>query len=117
MPTTPIGCRPTGTPPSWHRCCAPGSSATGRRSGSSPFAVAFRLQRSGLLWWTVALTTFGLIFGGMAAQIADPEGMSADRIEMFGGSVDTLVDGYLAIITLLAASLASIPTLLTVQSV
>lgn len=83
----------------------------------SPFAVAFRLQRAGLLWWTVALTTFGLIFGGLADQIADPEGMSADRIEMFGGSVDTLVDGYLGVITLLAASLAGIPTLLTVQAV
>jgi ABC-2 type transport system permease protein len=43
--------------------------------------------------------------------------MSADRIQMFGGSVDTLVDGYLGVITLLAASLAGIPTLLTVQAV
>jgi ABC-2 type transport system permease protein len=83
----------------------------------SPIAVAFRLQRASLIWWTLALAVFGLIFGGVADQIADTEGISDDRIEMFGGSVDTLVDGFLGIITLLTAVLAGIMVVLGVQAV
>lgn len=83
----------------------------------SPLAVAFRLQRASLIWWTTALATFGFLFGGLASQIADPEGMSEDRIEMFGGSVDTLVSGYLGVITLFTAVLAGIMVVLGVQAV
>jgi ABC-2 type transport system permease protein len=82
----------------------------------SPLATAFRLQRASLIWWTVALATFGFIFGAIADQIADPEGISADRIEAFGGSVDTLLDGFLGIITLLIAALAGIMVVLGVQA-
>jgi ABC-2 type transport system permease protein len=83
----------------------------------SPFAVAFRLQRASLIWWTVALATSGFIFGGLADQMADPEDMSENRIEMFGGSVDTLVDGYLGVITLFTAVIAGIMAVLGVQAV
>ena len=82
----------------------------------SPLAAAFRLQRGSLLWWTVALTVFGFIFGALGDQVADPEGMSENRIEMFGGSVDTLLDGYLGVITLFMAVLAGIMALLGVQA-
>lgn len=83
----------------------------------TPFAAAFRLQRASLVWWTVALAGFGFIFGGLADQIADPEGISDDRIEMFGGSLDTLVDGYLGVMALFSASLAGIMALQAVRSV
>ena len=83
----------------------------------SPLAVAFRLQRASLLWWTVALAVFGFMFGGLGDQIADPEDISQDRIEMFGGSVDTLLDGYLGVITLFTAVLAGIMVVLGVQAV
>ena len=83
----------------------------------SPLAVAFRLQRASLIWWTVALAVFGFMFGGLGDQIADPEDMSQDRIEMFGGSVDTLLDGYLGVITLFTAVLAGIMVVLGVQAV
>jgi ABC-2 type transport system permease protein len=82
----------------------------------SPLAVAFRLQRASLTWWTVALAAFGFMFGGFANQITDTEGISEDRIEMFGGSVDTLVDGYLGVITLFTAALAGIMVILGVQA-
>ncbi len=82
----------------------------------SALAVTFRLQRSTLAWWTVALAVFGFIFGGLADQIADPESMSDDRVEMFGGSLDTLVDGYLSVITVLMAVLAGIVMVLAVQA-
>lgn len=83
---------------------------------SSPLAAAFRLQRSSLIWWTVTLAAFGFMFGGFADQITDLEGMSETRIDMFGGSVETLVDGYLGVITLLSATLAGIMMVLGVQS-
>lgn len=83
----------------------------------SPMAVAFRLQRASLIGWTTALMAFGFILGGLANQIADPEGIREDRIEMFGGSMDTLVEGYLGITTLLVASLAGIMVFLSVQAV
>ena len=73
---------------------------------ASPLAAAFRLQRAALLWWTSALATFGFVFGGVGDQIADPTDMSADRIEMFGGSVATLLDGFLGITAMLTAVLA-----------
>jgi ABC-2 type transport system permease protein len=83
----------------------------------SPLAVAFRLQRASLIWWTVALAVLGFMFGGLGDQIADPEDMSQDRIEMFGGSVDTLLDGYLGVITLFTAAYAGIMVVLGVQAV
>jgi len=83
----------------------------------SPLAVAFRLQRASLIWWTVALAAFGLMYGGFADQVADPEEMSEDRLELFGGSVDTVVDGYLGVITLFTAVLAGIMMVLGVQAV
>ncbi|NED97839.1 ABC transporter permease [Phytoactinopolyspora alkaliphila] len=83
---------------------------------SSPLAVAFRLQRASLFWWTAALAIFGFMFGGLADQITDAEGISEDRIEMFGGSLDTLADGYLGVITLFTASLAGIMVVLGVQA-
>jgi len=83
----------------------------------SPPAVAFRLQRSSLVWWTVALAAYGFIFGALADQMADPEDMSEARIELFGGSVETLVDGYLGSITLFTAAIAGIMVVLGVQAV
>jgi ABC-2 type transport system permease protein len=83
----------------------------------SPLAVAFRLQRASLIWWTVALALFGFIYGGLGEQIADPEDMSGDRLEMFGGSMETLLDGYLGVITLFTATLAGIMLVLGVQAV
>jgi ABC-2 type transport system permease protein len=65
----------------------------------------------------VALALYGLMFGGLGDQIADPEEMSGDRLELFGGSVDTLLDGYLGVITLFLAALAGIMMVLGVQAV
>jgi ABC-2 type transport system permease protein len=82
----------------------------------SPLAVAVRLQRTSLIWWTAALAAFGFVFGGLADQVADADTISESRVEMFGGSLDTLVDGYLGVIALLIAALAGIAAVLGVQS-
>lgn len=82
----------------------------------SSLAVAFRLQRASLLWWTGAVSAFGLMFGSFAEMIADPEDMSEQQIEMFGGSLDTVVDGYLGMMTFFWASLAGVMVMLGIQS-
>jgi ABC-2 type transport system permease protein len=83
----------------------------------SPLAVAFRLQRASLMWWTVALAAFGFMVGGLGDQIADPEDMSESRIDMFGGSLETLLDGYLGMMALLIAVIAGIMMVNGVQAV
>jgi ABC-2 type transport system permease protein len=82
----------------------------------SPLTVAFRLQRASLLWWTVALASFGFLFGALANQIADPENMTEDRIDVFGGSIETLTEGYLAVLTLLMAVLAGVMAVLNIHA-
>jgi ABC-2 type transport system permease protein len=83
----------------------------------SPLSVAFRLQRANLLWWTVALALFGFVWGGLGDQLADPEDISEERIEMFGGSVATLLEGFLGVTTLFTAALAGIMVVLGIQAV
>jgi ABC-2 type transport system permease protein len=82
----------------------------------SPLTLAFRLQRSSVMWWTVALAAFGFIFGAMGDEVADPDQMSQSRIEMFGGSVETLLDGYLGMMSLFMAVVAGIMLVLGVQA-
>lgn len=83
----------------------------------SPLAVVFRLQRSSLMWWTVALAASGLLVGGLGDQIADPVGMSERRIEIFGGSVDALLDGYLGMMALFLTVISGIMLVLGLQAV
>ncbi len=82
----------------------------------SPLALVFRLQRGSLIAWTVALVACGLVLGGIGEQVADPDDMSDSRLEMFGGSPDTLFDGYLGMMTLLIAFVAGIMVILAVQA-
>lgn len=82
----------------------------------TPLAAVFRLQRGAILWWTAGLAAFGFVFGAMGEQVADPEAMSATRIEVFGGSMETFMDGYLATISLFTVILASIMVFLGLQS-
>jgi ABC-2 type transport system permease protein len=56
------------------------------------------------------------MFGGFTEQMADPEDMSEDRIEMFGGAIETLDEGYLGVITLFTAVLAAVMVTLGMQS-
>jgi ABC-2 type transport system permease protein len=83
----------------------------------SPLAVAFRLQRASLVWWTAALAAAGFLWGAVADAMADPAEMDEDRIEMFGGSIDTVLDGYLGVITLFMAVIAGVMVILGVQAV
>ena len=64
----------------------------------SPLALAWRLQRGGLLGWAAAFLLLGLVFGNIAASIGDfvstPE--TRDFITKLGGEKG-LVDAYIRI--------------------
>src|SRR5690606_23316012 len=72
------------------------------------FSLAFRLIRGSLMWWTIGLAALAFVFVGMGDEVADPEKMSADRVEMFGGSLETVFEGFLDVLALLIAILISV---------
>jgi ABC-2 type transport system permease protein len=64
----------------------------------SPLALAWRLQRGGLLGWAAAFALLGLVFGNIASQVGDfvstPE--ARDFITKLGGE-EGLVDAYIRV--------------------
>lgn len=77
----------------------------------SPLALAWRLQRGVLAGWTLGFVLFGIIFGSLAAGIADLLRTSSslvDTIDKLGGGPHALVDAYLnAIMGILGAFVAA----------
>jgi ABC-2 type transport system permease protein len=64
----------------------------------SPFTFAFRLHRSSLIWWTVALGVAGFLFGAITDTIAEGyQDLGEDMLATLGGDVDRLVDGFLGL--------------------
>lgn len=72
------------------------------------FSLALRLNRGSLMWWTIGLAALAFVLGTMGDEVADPEKMSADRVEMFGGSLETVFEGFLDVLALLIAILTSV---------
>jgi polyether ionophore transport system permease protein len=56
----------------------------------SPTGLVWRLQRSALVGWAVAMLGFGLVFGALSEQTQDLTGDAAEWYETFGGDVDVL---------------------------
>ncbi|MCT2182941.1 ABC transporter permease [Brevibacterium casei] len=74
----------------------PGASTT----LSSPFALALRLQRSSLIWWSVGILIMGVVFGSFTSPMAEgAEGMPPEILAIMGGA-DGIVDGYLGYMAL-----------------
>ncbi len=65
---------------------------------SSPFALAWRLQRGALTGWLVGIVLSGAVFGSIASGIGDLLGDSTASHEMFErlGGTSGLVDAFLA---------------------
>ena len=75
----------------------------------SPFGLAWRLQRSALLGWTVAMAGFGLVFGAISEEMKDLEGAAADWYARMGGS-DIALDAYQASVIEMAGMAVAIYT-------
>jgi ABC-2 type transport system permease protein len=73
----------------------------------SPFGLVWRLQRSALLGWTVAMVGFGLVFGGISDEMKDLSGAAADWYARMGGS-EYVLDAYRASIIEMAGMAVAI---------
>ncbi|MEU0566848.1 ABC transporter permease [Nonomuraea sp. NPDC005983] len=65
---------------------------------SSPFALAWRLQRGGLLTWTIGFTVVGAMFGALAHSVGDivrDNPSLAELLSRIGGGADVLTDTFL----------------------
>lgn len=73
---------------------------------STPFGLALRLQRGGLIGWGVGLVVFGLAYGSLASSIEEFVSDNSTLQDMLGDA-DTLIDGFMAIVVLMMALLAT----------
>lgn len=82
----------------------------------SSLALAFRLQRSGLVWWSFALLLGGVVFGAFVQPMAEnAEGMPEEILAVFGGTAG-LVDGYLGFMGIYFAIMVAVYAILSVQA-
>ncbi len=104
-------------PPRPRRRALPAAPGPARGRLSTPFGLAWRLQRGALIGWTAGFAILGAAFGSIAQDVGDVIGDSADvkdALQTLGGQQD-LVDAYLAatfgILALIAAAYAIQATL------
>lgn len=81
----------------------------------SPVALALRLQRSALVWWSVALLVAGVTFGVFVKPMADgADAMPAELLQLFGGA-EGIVDGFLGFMGVFMSVMISVFAILAVQ--
>ena len=78
-------------------------------------SLAYRLQRSSLAWWSVALLLGGIVFGAFVQPMAEnAEGMPEELLAVFGGA-DGMVEGYLGFMGIYLAILVAVFVVLSIQ--
>lgn len=78
--------------------------------------LAFRLQRTGLAWWSFALLVTGIIFGAFVQPMAEnAAGMPDEILTVFGGA-DGMVEGYLGFMGIYFAIMIAVYAILSVQA-
>jgi ABC-2 type transport system permease protein len=81
----------------------------------TPLGLALRLQRAGIIGWTISVTIGGLAFGAYAdALVSAVVDMPEAFVELFGG-VEVALAGYLAYMAVFMAFVVSVFVVLAVQ--
>lgn len=91
-------------------------SPTATKSMGTPLGLAWRLQRSSAIWWTVAIVVFAFGYGGLASEIesfAEDFSMVEDMTEALGGA--TVIASFLSVIMSLMAVAVAVFAILSVQ--
>lgn len=79
---------------------------------TGPLGLAFRLQRSGLLWWSLGLFVMGGIFGSFTGAMDEgAAGMPKEILVLMGGR-SGIVDGYLGYMALYFAIIVAVYTVI-----
>lgn len=82
----------------------------------SPLTLAYRLQRPGLVGWSVAMLVAGLAFGAFARPMEEGvEGMPDAIVDLMGGSGE-IIDGYLGFMGLYFAIMVTAYAILSLLS-
>lgn len=94
-----------------------GGSARGNALLSGPFGLAVRLQRAGLVGWSLAAVVMGVAYGALADQVASSLGGMTDPaiLAALGGDASRITDGYFAVCTLFTVLLACGFAILAIQ--
>jgi ABC-2 type transport system permease protein len=81
----------------------------------SPFTLALRLQRAGIVGWTVALALTGLLYGAWTdALLTALDDLPDVLLDVMGGRQD-IVAGYLGLMALFMAWIVGVYAILAVQ--
>ncbi|MDO3645841.1 ABC transporter permease [Nocardia mangyaensis] len=92
----------------------PGSPRAPRWLGS-PSALAFRLQRAGLIGWGCALIASSALYGGIGNSIVESfEDLPDQLVEVMGGDASRMLDGYVGTMALFDALLITVFVILGV---
>lgn len=82
----------------------------------SPLSLAFRLQRTTIIWWSLAMVLAGITFGLFVQPMAEnSDGMPEEILAVFGGA-DGMVDGYLGFMGIYYALMVAVFTILAVHT-
>lgn len=80
------------------------------------FSLAFRLQRTGLAWWSFAMLLAGVTFGAFVQPMAEnADGMPEEILAVFGGA-EGMVDGYLGFMGIYYAVMIAVFAILSIQA-
>ncbi|MEU8896433.1 ABC transporter permease [Nocardia sp. NPDC048505] len=83
---------------------------------NSTVALAYRLQRAGLIGWSAGLVATGLLYGGLTRSLLRSfDELPGNVVEVMGGDPDRMIDGYLSTMSFLDALLVTIFVILGVQ--
>lgn len=90
--------------------------AEGSRLLSTPLGLAWRLQRSSVLWWSVSMFVFGLGYGALAGEVEryvnELSDVVQEWLEGIGG--EAIIDSWLAVLTLLVGVTVAVFAVLAV---
>jgi ABC-2 type transport system permease protein len=81
--------------------------ASARAGLLSPLGLVWRLQRGAMLAWATGMALFGLVFGGMASNVASMGGATA-RWYMRAGASNQIIDAYRTSIIEMAGAAAAV---------
>lgn len=82
----------------------------------SSLSLAFRLQRTGLVWWSFAMALAGITFGAFVQPMAEnAEGMPEEILTVFGGA-EGMIDGYLGFMGIYYAIMIAVFAILSIQT-
>lgn len=81
----------------------------------SSLSLAYRLQRTGLAWWSFALLLAGITFGAFVQPMAESaDGMPEELLAVFGGA-EGMVEGFLGFMGVYFAIMVAVYAILSVQ--